>query len=332
MGLSGFFNTTVGQYVIQNVLHALVGAIVVHHAIRAWAVSDPLTRQRLFLLVVLCPPVFLPLYQLINPERGSISFRLGSVLDMNRWFSLEFHGVSPAGWLLVLILSGTTLVFLFQEMIPIILHSSQARHPRLDGDEPAELAPLVAEAASGFRINEPRVLIVSGDGPAISSTSGRSPGIFISKGLFEALDREQLKAALLHEMAHIERNKKPLLITVFLFRVMMFFNPVVLLIFRKVVQEEEMICDDLSASRTKNPHALARVLEMFYHADNEREENDEAGPVQLIADLERQSHDLLIKKRIERLEGRGPQTETAGGRAPFFVSACFILLINYFIV
>lgn len=331
MGLSDLFNTTVGQCVIQNVLHALVGAIVVHHAIRAWAISNPVIRQRLFVLVVLCPPFLQPLYQLVDPERGSISFRLVSVFDVNRWFSLELLGLSPVGWILVLILAGTSAVFMLQEMIPIIRHGYGAGHTPTEEEGPEELEQLVSDAASEFQTDKPHVYIVEGDGPAISSTSGREPGIFISRGLFNSVDREQLKAAILHEMAHIERNKKPLLIAVFIFRIIMFFNPVVLLIFRKVVQEEEKICDDLSVDRTGNSQALARVLKMFCHACNGTEENDGSGPAELIADMERQSHDFLLKSRIERLDLRESSAETLG-HVPVFVTACLIALINYFIV
>ena len=44
---------------------------------------------------------------------------------------------------------------------------------------------------------------------------------------------------------------------------LMFFNPVALLIFRQLVQDDEQICDDVTVRLTGDPKALIRLLQLF---------------------------------------------------------------------
>src|SRR4030066_2564109 len=97
MNISGFFNTYPGMDKAQSFCHSIIAFIVVERAMSLWRISNPLIRQRFGLLVILLPAVSFPVYQLINPERGSISFRLESLFDMNRWLNIELWGSVPLG-------------------------------------------------------------------------------------------------------------------------------------------------------------------------------------------------------------------------------------------
>ena len=72
-----------------------------------------------------------------------------------------------------------------------------------------------------------------------------------ARSLVGALSVEQLQAALAHEFAHVVRSRRPLLIAVYLLRIVMFFNPVVLVaflvFFRLLAPRRER------ASRTRSP-------------------------------------------------------------------------------
>ncbi|PKL52583.1 MAG: hypothetical protein CVV37_00600 [Nitrospira bacterium HGW-Nitrospira-1] len=81
----------------QTFCHSVIAFIIVDRAMTLWNITNPLSRQRFQMMVVLLPVFSFPLYQLINPGRGSISFRLESLFDVNRWLNLELWGTIPLG-------------------------------------------------------------------------------------------------------------------------------------------------------------------------------------------------------------------------------------------
>jgi hypothetical protein len=111
----------------------------------------------------------------------------------------------------------------------------------------------------------------------------------------------------------------------------MFFNPVVLVEFRRIVQEEEKVCDDIAVSLTKKPHALAEILEKF-------NKKTEALPLDKMKNLsalstvvEDYSHNIHMESRIIRLE-KGIGLQTGGQWGKFVVTVVVIFVINYFVV
>src|SRR5512143_3731688 len=129
MGLTGFFHSWPGQYVTQAFFHSLVASIVAEIAIKAWDVRDPAVRQRVFLVPVVAPVFLLLLFQLFRPERGSTYFRLGTIFESGRWLELEMLGIHPVMGAFVLVFAVTSLVFLFQELIPIARHAFESGTP-----------------------------------------------------------------------------------------------------------------------------------------------------------------------------------------------------------
>jgi len=163
------------------------------------------------------------------------------------------------------------------------------------------------------------------------SVTWRKSAVFLSTGLINTLNAEQIKAAIAHEIAHIQRSKRPLLIVVFFFRILMFFNPVVLLEFRRIAQEEEKICDDIAVSITGTHYVLAEILKKFYYKTKEPEIADIKKLSALGATIEDYSHNLLLKNRIERLE-QWSANNPESGWLNFFITIAVIAVINYFVV
>ena len=108
-----------------------------------------------------------------------------------------------------------------------------------------------------------------------------------------------MEAALAHEIAHIARSRRPLLIAVFLLRIIMFFNPVVLVKFRKAVRDEEKICDDIAVSLTRNPAALADALKTFSRKRTRRPNRAPRSFSTLSGTLEEYSQNLHLESRIK---------------------------------
>lgn len=318
------------MYMAQAFCHSIITFIIVERAVHLWRISNPLIRQRFGLLVILLPALSFPLYQLINPERGSISFRLGALFDINRWLNLELWGAVSLGLFFTIIIIITASIFLFQEMIPVLKHSVESKRFGFDA-EGSENNPIVSKAIEDLPVEKPDIFTFDDDEFILFSSTGRNPAVFISTAVVQALSIEQLGAVIAHEIAHIMRSKKPLLIIVFIFRVIMFFSPVVLLEFRRITQEEEKICDDAAVLLTKNPAALSEALKKLYHTD----ESTGIPPFRRFSgmkdSLEEYSHNMQIGSRVMRLEKVSPHNTDAYW-AEFILTFFIIMGINYFVV
>ena len=330
MHLSTFFNSIVGMYVAQSFCHSVIAAMITDRAVKAWNISDPLVRQRFRVIVILFPIVSFPLYQLINPARSSALFRLDSLFDINRWLFLELWGLMPISLLFVFIFVFTSLVFLFQEMLPVLRHTLDSGQPEHDGTR-LDVGPFIGEASRSLSIKKPDVVLIDDDSPLLFSTTGKNAVIFVSTGLSQALTTEQMQAALAHELAHIARSRRPLLIAVFLLRIILFFNPIVLVKFRRAVRDEEKICDDIAVSLTRNPAALAATLKIFFHKQDEAPEPDPQKLFTQNVSLEEYGHNLHLEDRIRRLEAGSTDTMEHWG-VPFTITLLAVAVLNYFIV
>jgi beta-lactamase regulating signal transducer with metallopeptidase domain len=330
MSISTFFNSYAGMYVAQSFCHSLIAAVITERAVKAWRIDDPAVQQRFHLIAVIFPIFSFPLYQAINASRGSALFRLGALFDVNQWLNWEIWGVVPIGLLFLIMIIATSLVFLFQETIPVIKHTLESRNAEHEGTQRGP-EPFVERASKALSLEAPEVLILDDDEPVIFSTTGQDPVIIISAGLREALTEDQLHAAFAHELAHIARSRRPLLITVFVLRAIMFFNPMVLVKFRRAVRDEEKICDDIAVSLTRNAKALAEALEKFYYKPEEFPEADRHELPPGSIPLEEYSHNLHLASRIKRLEHRA--TDTAGnGWIAFAITLLVITVLNYYVV
>jgi Zn-dependent protease with chaperone function len=330
MDISWFFNSYPGMFIAQSFSHSLIAAIIVGRAIKAWRITDPILKQKFLFLVVIIPLFSFPAYQLINPARKSIAFRLGALFDMNRWLNLEILGKISLSVLFIIMLSITALVFFFQEALPIIRHTFTSPKPDFHAKNPAPDS-IVLGALEKLPGEKPEIFILDDDDILLFSTTGKNASIYLSRGLTNSLNIEQLQAAISHEIAHVTRNRKPHLLIVFLFRILLFFNPVVLVEFRRVVQEEEKICDDIAVSITQNPSVLAETLRKLYLIDSIRDEPRIKDLSKVSSTVEDRSHKMLIRSRITRLEGdRGQKIDRF--RLKMLITAALVIGINYFVV
>jgi Zn-dependent protease with chaperone function len=329
MDLTNLLNAYPGIHVVQAFLHSVSAAIIAHRAILGWNIRSPVIRQKFHLIAVFAPVVSYPLYQWINPDRGTVYFRLGALFDSERWINVELWNVLPVGLLFVLVLAATTFVFLFQELIPILRHRSgpsdtASRTVRADKESPAALA------AEGLAGEAPEILVVQDDDPAIHSVVGGSPAIYLTTGLLRSLQPAELRAAIAHEVAHLRRSRRPLLMIAYVVRVLQFFSVGTLVAFRRAAAEEEKICDDWAVEATGSPDALAAVLEKLRHSDAYEVESREAG--EWVRSIEHMSYDLMVRERIRRLaDGESTQADT-GDWLKFVVTAASIAILNYYIV
>ena len=317
------------MYLVQSFIHSLIAAFIVDTALIAWKIESPIMRQRFRLLVIITPLVSFPLYQLITPDRGSALFRLDALFDFVRWLNLEIWGVIPVGALFLLFLAFTAVIFVLQEMFPIVRHSMSSAGSELL-ERPPEPGSPVAQALENIPGPKPDVFILDDDEQVIFSSTGREPAVFLSRGLVESLSGDELAAALAHEIGHIGRSRRPLMVLVFLLRILMFYNPIILMEFRRIAQEEEKICDDVAAELTGNRAALAGALRKFYYSDGGEQQHTMPDATRLRDRIEEYSHTMLIENRITRLED--PPAPAMKGSVAFIIVLATIMSINYYLV
>lgn len=340
--VDSFISSYWGMYAVQTVLHSIVASALIDCAFIAWDIRGPRLTQRFRFLVIFLPAASFPIYQLITPGRGGVYFRLGSLLDSNKWLFFEFGGVPIFKILIVLSAAVTALIFVFQEFLPMAVHMlEQFRGDSgADGPQPVEnpLEGRLAEALEGLPIGRERVSVLDDEDLVIFSDTWRNPQIYISTGLIRAFDAPQLRAALAHEVGHIQRSKKPVLIVAYVLRLAMFYNPVAMIEFRKLAQEEEKICDDFAIGMTGRPSALRQAIEMLRepveNPFSPEREGKGKGAVRgfdaVASAFEQYGLDSLLRSRIRRIGH--PLRDEAPWRVPFLITFALIAGINYFVV
>jgi len=327
MHLEAFFNTWPGMFLAQSFAHSLVAALIVDTALLAWNIENPRVRQRFRLMVIVLPLITLPVYQLFNPARGSALFRLDAVLDMNRWLNLEIWGAVPLGVVFLVLLGFTGALFVIQELLPIIRHTASAKHGALETLRP-EPSSAVARALEGIPGKKPEVFLLNDQDAHLFSSTGSDPAIYLSPGVVRSFTEEELRAAIAHEIGHINRSRRPVMILAFLVRVALLLNPVILMEFRRFIQEEEKICDEVAVELTGNRRAMAGALRKFFDSSGADDPLSGQESLRIRDRLEEYGHTLLIENRIERLE-RAPLPEANSSVVFGFVLASVLGLCYY---
>jgi Zn-dependent protease with chaperone function len=322
------------MYLAQALCHSAVAAAVVDSSLLAWHITEPKVKQRFRLIVIMAPIFSYPVYQALNPERGSLLFRLDALFDVNRWFSLEVFGLFTL-WTAALVVMGMTmLVFLVQELIPIVIHMVEVF--RADHGEEDEGGPSDEEVERAWKVLEDlpfgsvELNILDDKEMVLFSSTGRRPEVFLSTGMVEEMSPEELRAAVAHELAHIRRSRKPFLTVVYLMRVATFFNPITLIEFRKVAQEEEQVCDDIAVEITGDREALAAAIEHMRPEINELSE--EKDMTFMASSVELMSHDMLLKGRVTHIRHPRQGVEPGGGWFQLAVTLAVVLVLNYYVV
>jgi Zn-dependent protease with chaperone function len=317
---------------VQSIAHSVLTLFIVEMSLRIWRVSDARERFRYRLLVLILPFVMFPVFQLLNPDRGSFYFVEDAALFSSiRWINITVFGFRPLFYLFLLVTGAVSCVVVFQEVVPIMrdwLGKPQEQEGR---GSPAgtEIDGMVGEICSVLRIKKPSVFVIDEANPVIYTTGTKEHAIILSEPLLSVFNERELRGALAHEAAHIVRRSNITTLLVFLVRICMFYNPISLLEFRKLVQDDEQICDDITVSLTRDPEALASALKVF----SLDVPQSEAFRLSFVKEaIESSSHNLLLHERIERLENHGGIEYYPYGWVRYAASLAAIVGISYFVV
>jgi Zn-dependent protease with chaperone function len=189
---------------------------------------------------------------------------------------------------------------------------------------------VVARALAGIPGSKPDVFLLNDPDLLMFSSTGSDPAVYLSPAVVRMLTEEELRAAIAHEIGHIRRSRRPVMILVFLVRVVLFLNPVILMEFRRFIQEEEKICDEIAVELTGNRAAMAGALRKFFDSAEAGEPAAERGGPPVRDRIEEYGHSLLIESRIERLEAAAAPEANAAVVSGFALAT--VLAICYYVV
>ncbi len=323
------------MYVVQTFMHSLIAILIIERAIQIWKITNPVSLFRYRLMTLILPIMMFPLYHIVNFNRNSLSFREEeALLNTSRWLIIDIWDMVTVNSLFLIFLGATSLIFFLQEVAPIIKDYLFSRK-----EDTASLVPvnedietMVSRLSNDLRIDKPPVTIVDDETPVVLAAGSKNHTVLLSTGLIKMLNRDQLYSAIAHEFAHIVRRSNATTWAVFMLRMLMFFNPIALIVFRRIVQDDEHICDDITVSLTKQPFVLASTLKAFYSSSLDANPSFLRRVSSMKEGIENHSHNLLLKERIARLESTDSPTETDFEWGKFLLTAGTIIIINYFVV
>ncbi|MBI4285716.1 MAG: M48 family metalloprotease [Chloroflexi bacterium] len=300
-----FFQSAFGQYLVQTVFHAAVIAISVEAMLGLWHIQKPLLQMKFRMLALWLPVLSLPLYYAFYPARTGPHFHSQiALIDANRWLGLRLFGPVYLWHFFAAALIATMVYFVLREAVPGLRYYLWHRHtlPSITMGEFPKLDTVLAKLGQAD-LPMPGLFLSPGPGPAIYTIGRRA--LVLSPATINTLDNEELEAALAHEMAHLTGQAYVMGQLALVLRCVMFYNPVALLVFRRLANDNEQMCDDIAVRATGKPLALASaLLKVTRHAPPSRAVPDIRrsrwlpSPVRALPD---DAHEALTRRRLERL-------------------------------
>jgi Zn-dependent protease with chaperone function len=221
---------------------------------------------------------------------------------------------------------GTTALVVAQEILPVLRRPRGGTRPTVP--TPPGLAVLVLEFAGRMRLPPGEVVVLDEAAPVLLAAGTRRPTVIASTGVLRLLGKGQLRAAIAHELAHVRRRSNAITSLLYLCRLVAFFSPVALITFRRMVQDEEQVCDDLAVAYSGDREAMASALERFLVGA----ESSAATGQGFRNRLEDRSHDLQLRDRIGRLRAADRGAAAPASPGPFLLTFASILAVCYWVV
>ena len=324
------------EYAGQAIVHALVAALVVEALVRLWRVEIPDLRLAFRLLVLAFPLLVLPAFFLLAPARGEEWFReRWAIFVGGRWGELGVRGVG-VGELGLALLSGMGVTLFLRDLLPFLAERLRGRalSSGLPWDGTGVIARELPKVAGAMGLPAPPILLLDRPAPVLLCAGVLRPTLVLSGGTLEMLDERELSAALAHEVAHLARRDAILGWLLIAARAVMFFNPVVQVVARRMVQEMEWRADDLAAAATGDPLALASGLVKLFRAGEVRQAHGHRRVSRLarLAGGLARARAAAIEKRCRRLLDRRPSGPVPLGRARLALTGFALSVLLFFVV
>jgi Zn-dependent protease with chaperone function len=252
----------------QAILHTLVASLFVEALVRSWRVREPRQRMALRLVALGYPLVLFPALVFLFPLRGEEEFRdAWALFAGRRWDEVAFLGVGLFRWWLAAFAAAGATLFLF-DLVPLVRARRRPRPVPATPDEEsaAAIGEELPRLAAALSLKPPPVVFLDRDAPVLFCTGVRRHAIVISRGAVRLLDRDELRAALAHELAHLARRDPAASWVVMAARALMFFNPAFQVLSRALARDAEWLADEEAARACGDRLALASGLIKLHRA------------------------------------------------------------------
>ncbi len=293
-----FLSSGTIQYITQTVLHTTIIAVVIEAILGIYHFRRSFHQIRFRFLALLLPVLYQPFFFLLSPSRFGEDFHLNVALfDSNRWLILKLGGGILLGYLFLGILAATALFFLFKEAAPFVKFYFGERPSlhRLSPGENVRLEKVIARLTDEKGLPQPLVLFSADNEPVIHTSGLRT--LVISASLIDLLDDDELEGVVAHELAHFTGGVAGINQASLALRFLMFYNPVALLVFRRIISDLEKRCDEIAVAATRKPlpfaSGLLKVIQ--YSPPAETQELAQSLPTNNLKDRARGE---LLKERV----------------------------------
>jgi Zn-dependent protease with chaperone function len=315
----------------QFIVHSLVAALYVEALARTWDVRHPAQRMALRFLALGYPLACFPALVLLFPARLDTGFRDVALLAGHRWRDVPFLGLDLYRSFVFGL--GGLGVLLFLLDLGSLVSALRRGRPRVATPDPASAAALeeALRGLAGLPGGPPPVAFLDRDGPAIFCAGVRQPRIYVSRGAVALLDPEELRAALAHEAAHLERRDPERSWVVMGLRALMCLNPTFQVQARVLARDAERRADERGAELGADRLALASGLIKLHRATGgggSRRTLVFGGP---LAGPIRRARSLDVEQRARALLAPAPQ-RLPFGRVRVALAAVTLTGVLYFVV
>jgi Zn-dependent protease with chaperone function len=252
----------------QAVFHALVASLFVEALVRSWRVKEPRQRMALRAVALAYPLAAFPLLVALFPFRADERFHeQWALLAARRWDEVPLLGVGLLRWWLAAFVAVGLALFLL-DLVPLLAARRRPR-PTPATPDPASAAALGEElpkVSAALGIRAPPIVFLDRDAPILFCTGVRRHAIVISRGAVRLLDRDELRAALAHELAHLARHDPAASWALMAARALLAFNPAFQVLSRAVARDAEWLADEVAARACGDRLSLASGLLKLHRA------------------------------------------------------------------
>lgn len=247
---------------VANVLHGLVASVWLF-GLRRFVGPQPSGVWRGLLGAALALPVLLVVLRVLGapqPDADTAILRVQLWVDALGQSQLVFRA------LLLVLLGGTTTMFVLQELIPVVrrrndlLHEPRTVDARLEASLERVLTAFARKDLGARRGHRPAIQCIETGRKSAMLAGLVYPSVLVTRGLMEALDDQQLDGVVAHEVAHLATGGNLDTAGLWLTRALQAPSPGALVLFRTLLEAREAHCDAIAARATGMPGALASAL------------------------------------------------------------------------
>ncbi len=331
-----FFESFWGHYLSQSVFYSLITVIVFEGMLAIWQIHESLSQIKFRLLMLLLPWLCPPFYYLLYPPRTAFYFRNQiALLDLNKWLGLPLVGSIAVWHLFLAMLVITAIVFLVKEVYPMLKYYLRRHHslPLIESGQFPELDAALLHLSQDKEITIPAVSLSPEDIPVAYISSRRT--LVISAAMLRLLDSDELESVLAHEIAHLSRQVVVINRVLLTLRFLMLYNPVAFLVFRRVINDIEKLCDDIAIRYFAKPLSLTSGLLKILRRAMPCSSADGADRVRdwrRIEALENVACRNLVKERVERIMHRDEMRDISYRNFRVAVTGVVLAMLLFFVV